>query len=51
MLLPMQRFMPAISIYYAPEDEEKIFAMLSERLPLEVHTKDMLERFMGRIHF
>jgi len=51
MLLPMHRFMPAISIYYDPKDEENILTILGERLPLEAHSQDMVERLMSRIHF
>lgn len=51
MLLPMQRFMPPISIYYDPQDEQRILGVLSERLPLEKRSRDMVERLMSRIRF
>lgn len=48
---PLKRFSPLISIYYAPEDEEKIVALLADRLPMEARKKDMIDRLMWRIRF
>jgi hypothetical protein len=50
-LLPLKRFMPPISIYYAPEDEERIVHLLSAVLPVEQHQEDRLEQLMRRLRF
>lgn len=50
-LLPLKRFMPSISIYYAPEDEEKIIQVLSLGLPIEHREQDALDRLMRRLRF
>lgn len=48
---PLKRFMPPITIYYAPPDEPKIIALLSDRLPFEHNQGDLIDRFMRRIRF
>ena len=50
-LLPMKRFMPAITLYYDPADEEHILGVLDDYLPSEEGQKDIVDRFMGRIRF
>ncbi len=50
-LLPLKRFMPSISIYYAPDDEEKIVNVLSLGLPIEHREQDALDRLMRRLRF
>ena len=50
-LLPMKRFMPAISLYYAPEDEPAILKTFSALLPQESRTQDPLDKFMHKIRF
>jgi hypothetical protein len=49
--MPLKRFMPAISIYYDPADEEKIVKMLIDRLPMENRGHDLVERFLHSIRF
>lgn len=49
--LPMKRFAPLLTIYYDPEDEEKIIALLADRLPLEKRGPDVVDNFMRRIRF
>jgi hypothetical protein len=49
--MPLKRFSPPISIYYAPEDEEKILALLSQYLPFEEPRRDAVDSFMRRIRF
>ena len=51
MLMPMRRFMPALSIYYAPEDESKIINALADFLPFEPAQLDIIDRLMRRIRF
>jgi hypothetical protein len=49
--MPLKRFSPAVSLYYAPEDEEKIIALLSDQLPFDHRLPDAVERLMRRIRF
>jgi hypothetical protein len=51
VFMPLKRFMTLIEIYYEPKDEERIVNLLSERLPLETHTLDPVDRFMRHIRF
>ncbi len=51
ILLPMKRFMPSISIYYAPDDEAAILNAFSLLLPQETHQHDAIDRLMHRIRF
>lgn len=48
---PFKRFSPLTSAYYDPADEEKIIAILSERLPLEPRKHDPIDRLLWRIRF
>lgn len=50
-LLPMKRFMPMVSMYYEPKDEEKILTILSNHLPYEEHKLDAVEQLMHRLRF
>lgn len=50
-LLPLKRFAPPISLYFAPEIEDDIIDMLSDRLPGEAANHDLLERFLRHIRF
>jgi hypothetical protein len=50
-LMPLRRFMPVITMYYDPKDEEKILAILNLHLPLEQNADDPLDRFLRRVHF
>lgn len=49
--MPLKRFAPPISIYYAPEDEARITALLSTHLPVEQHKRDAVDKLMHRIRF
>ncbi|MBA3758552.1 hypothetical protein H0X10_02890 [Candidatus Saccharibacteria bacterium] len=51
MLMPLQRFMPPLSVYYAPEDEDKIAEALSSYLPYEDRKQDFVDKLMRRIRF
>lgn len=50
-LLPLKRFMPPISLYYAPDDEQDVLSTFASLLPQEVKEPDALDRFMHRIRF
>lgn len=49
--MPLKRFMPVLTVYYAPDDEQKIVQLLSMRLPMENRGKDIIDRFLHRIRF
>lgn len=50
-LQPTKRFMPPLSIYFAPQDGEKIFDTLAQHLPHEERSTDPIERLMRKIRF
>ena len=49
--MPLKRFMPVLTVYYSPDDEQKIVQLLSSRLPVESLRKDIIDRFLHRIRF
>lgn len=49
--LPMKRFMPSLSIYFAPKDEIKITSALSQFLPYEQRRPSSIDRFMRSIRY
>jgi hypothetical protein len=51
MFLPLKRFLPPITIYYDPKDEERIAAVLSHHLPLENHEPGVIDRITNRVRF
>ncbi len=51
LLFPLKRFMPLLTILYAPEDEHKIVDLLADRLPMENRSYDAVDRLMHRIRF
>lgn len=51
VLMPLKRFAVTTTIYYAPEDEDKIVNLLGIHLPLEERGHDAVDRLMHRIHF
>jgi hypothetical protein len=51
VFMPLKRFMPALTIYYDPKDEESILGLLSNNLPFEQKTHDVVDSFMKRIRF
>lgn len=51
MLIPTKRFMPAVNIYFAEEDGEKIVDVLGARLPMEELHLDAVDRLMRRLRF
>src|SRR3989344_3506321 len=50
-LIPIKRFMPPLSIYFDPSDEQKIISVLGEHLPLEEGGLDPIERLSRRLRF
>lgn len=49
--MPLKRFMPPLSAYYDPADEDKIAEVLTGHLPMQDHHADPLEKLMRRIRF
>lgn len=49
--MPMKRFMPMLSIYFDPADEDKIVAFLTNYLPVEHRKKDLIDHIMGKVKF
>ena len=50
-LTPMKRFMPPISAYFAPKDEEQITKMLGNYLPYEERKLDSIDHLSRRLRF
>jgi hypothetical protein len=51
VFMPLKRFATITTIYFAPENEDRIVRLLTDRLPFEEHKHDLLEQFMRRIRF
>lgn len=51
LLLPLKRFMPGVSMYYPPEQEEKIVTVIANYLPHEEREPDPLDRLMRKMRF
>ena len=49
--MPLKRFMPLLTIYYAAEQEDQILGVLGNHLPLEEAHRDMFDQFIDRIRF
>ncbi len=50
-LIPIKRFMPPLSIYFDPSDEQKIVSLLGNHLPLEERGLDAIEQLSRRLRF
>lgn len=50
-LMPMKRFMPSLSVYYPPEQEEQIVGLIANYLPHEDREPDALDKLMHRVRF
>jgi hypothetical protein len=48
---PHKRFGTLVTIYYDPEDEERIIDAISQRLPHQEHRADLVDGMMRRIRF
>jgi len=51
MLMPLQRFMPPLSVYYDPGDETKIVEALQSYLPYMDRKQDYIDKFMRKVRF
>jgi hypothetical protein len=49
--MPLKRFSPVLTIYYAPEQEQQIMTILADYLPFEEARPDRIENLMRRIGF
>lgn len=50
-LMPLKRFMPALNLYFAPDDEHKITEFIGSFLPREERKQDAIDRLMHKIRF
>ena len=48
---PLKRFMPPLTIYFAPEDEEKITYVVASHLPYSQVNTDIFDRTIRRLRF
>lgn len=48
---PLRRFQPGLSIYFAPEDGDKIADYLEDNLPFEDRELALVDKIMHRIRF
>jgi len=51
LLEPLRRFMPPLSIYFDPQDEERITQRLSGSLPLKQRQLDYIDRLFKKLRF
>lgn len=51
LLTPLKRFLPPITIFYDPKEEDTIIDALADYLPYEDKEPDAVDRFMSRIRF
>lgn len=51
LLIPLKRFMPGLSIYFPPEQEDQIVGTLGNYLPHEERPPDAIDRLMRRVRF
>jgi hypothetical protein len=49
--MPLKRFMPSLTVYFAPEDQQKILDALSQHLPMEQSRGELVDRLMHHIRF
>ena len=50
-LAPLKRFMPPVSLYYDPNDEENIINILASVLPHEETELDFVDRLIRKVRF
>lgn len=51
LLMPLRRFLPPITIFYDPREEDKIIDALADYLPHEEREPDIVDRLMSKIRF
>lgn len=51
VFMPLKRFMPALTIYVAPDMEDKVVDFLAAFLPFAQHKDDLLDSLLRRIRF
>lgn len=51
VLVPHRRFGQLVTLYFQPQDEDRIVAVISRHLPLEQRPKDLVDNFMKKIRF
>jgi hypothetical protein len=51
VFMPLKRFAVPTTIYYPPEEEDKIVGVLADRLPMEQRGHDAIDRLMHRIRY
>jgi hypothetical protein len=51
LLLPLKRFLPPITVFYDPKEEDAIINTLGSYLPHENKEPDLVDRLMSRIRF
>lgn len=51
VLQPVRRFMPLLTVYFDPNDGEKIYDILASQMPHEERQLDSVDRFLKRIRF
>jgi hypothetical protein len=49
--MPLKRFGLPTTIYFAPEDEDRIVDIINQHLPFEPRDRDAIDRLMKRIRF
>jgi hypothetical protein len=50
-ILPLKRFMPPISVYYEPQDEDAIVTILAAHLPMDNRQPDVVDQLMRKLRF
>lgn len=51
ILLPLKRFLPPITVFYEPKEEDSILDVLADYLPHEEKQPDIVDKLMRRIRF
>jgi hypothetical protein len=51
VFMPLKRFGLPTTIYFAPEDEDRIVDIINQHLPFEPRDRDAIDRLMKRIRF
>jgi hypothetical protein len=51
IFMPLKRFSPLTTIYFAPDEEHRIVDLLTDSLPYEEYKHDLFDQLMRRIRF